>query len=643
MKPCWNLKLNKLSILLLFIAFVAALTAFKQEYINPKSDYMFPIQPGAVNYLSGTMGEQRSNHFHAGIDIKTGGVEGLPVHASNKGYISRIKVSTWGYGNALYMLHPNGQTTVYAHLKKFNDEIARYVRQAQYEKQTFDIQLFPEKDQFSFNRGDIIAFSGNTGGSGGPHLHFEIRDEDQNVLNPLKYGFPEIKDDIPPTVERIALKTLNKTARINNMQGRFEFDVVKKGNNLSINEPVAVSGLVGIEVLTYDRLNGASNKNGVSCIQLNFDGRQIFNQNISKFSFALSRNILMLQNYKVYRQTGQRYNKLYVDDGNWLNFYETNDLKGKILVNDTLIHNVEINLWDNYSNKATLQFTLTGHTPSSVAQTDWHLPAGEAYRVNDNILKLFSPLGESGASCAVLFANRLKYELSPAYIVNNKAVYLWNLTAGLPDSVSLCGKYLRFNFEAMVPPKSAFNFYGNAMDIYFPRHALFDSLYLSTSYRYDSLQQRELYTINEDLVPFRKNIYITLKPKTHYPDKEKTAVYSISSNGYPGYEGGEWKNGNIQFRSRNLGTFTLLTDTAPPSIKIIQINKENISFAVKDELSGLNHFELKVNDKWVLMNYDYKRDLLWSEKLDNTRPFRGTVVLKVRDNAGNENTYTTKI
>lgn len=639
------MKLNKLNIFILFGIGAAALAAFTDpQYINPKSDYMFPIQPGAVNYLSGTMGELRSNHFHAGIDIKTGGVEGLPVHASNDGYISRIKVSAWGYGNALYMLHPDGQTTVYGHLKNFNEVLGNFVREAQYEKETFAIELFPEKNQFTYKKGDIIAFSGNTGGSGGPHLHFEIRDKNQHVLNPLKYGFPEVKDNIAPTIEKVAISTLDKEARINNKQGRFEFEVVKNKNKYSIKEPVRVSGLVGIELLTYDRLNGASNRNGVSCIQLNMDGEQIFYQNISEFSFGESRNILMLQNYEVYKRTGQRFNKLYVDDGNWLNFYETNEYKGKIKIDDSLIHQVEINLWDNYNNKAMLHLALKGHKPAPVVQTSQLFPVkNNSYELDKNLLKLYVKVEEGEINYAEIFANGMKFDLSPAYVANHTAVYLWDLTNGLPDSTSLCGEVHQYNFKALVPPHNKFNFYGQAMYLHFPKYSLFDTLYLTTNYYYDSVNRQEVFELNKDLYPMRKSMYVTLKPSANYPDKKRTSVYSLNGRGHLSYEGGEWENESIKFSTRSFGAYTLQTDSIPPAIKAVKINKDYISFVLKDELSGLNQFELKVNDHWVLMNYDYKTNLIWSEKLDNAIPFDGNVLLKVRDNAGNENLFTTKL
>ena len=137
--------------------------------------YFFPINPGSQSYLAGTVGEIRSSHFHTGIDVKTGGQIGLPIYAAADGYIFRMKISTGGYGHSLYMAHPNGTYTVYAHLDKFQIGLEKYARARQYEEESYDIEAFPKKDVFYFKQGDIIGYSGNTGSSSGPHLHFEIR------------------------------------------------------------------------------------------------------------------------------------------------------------------------------------------------------------------------------------------------------------------------------------------------------------------------------------------------------------------------------------------------------------------------------------------------------------------------------------
>ena len=151
-------------------------------------------------YLSATFGELRPNHLHAGLDIKTQAVEGKKIYAVADGYVSRIGVSPYGYGNVLYITHYDGYTSVYAHLQRFSGEIAKYVKQYQYKNKTFAAQIFPDKDKFPVKKGDLIAYSGNSGGSGGPHLHFEIRHTDsEKPVNPLYFGY-QIEDNVKPMI-----------------------------------------------------------------------------------------------------------------------------------------------------------------------------------------------------------------------------------------------------------------------------------------------------------------------------------------------------------------------------------------------------------------------------------------------------------
>src|SRR5210317_1932940 len=214
------------------LLFISINLLFSQESKDDEN-YFFPVRPNENNYLSATMGEIRGTHFHAGMDIKTSGRSGLPVYATRDGHISRIKVSSGGYGHALYILHPNGETSVYGHLLRFNEDIGNYVREQQYQKESFQVDLFPDKSAFQIKKGDIIGLSGNTGSSQGPHLHFEIRDENQRPQNPLKKNFNEIKDNIPPVVYEFALKTMDINSRINDEFGRMEYNVKKNGNEYS--------------------------------------------------------------------------------------------------------------------------------------------------------------------------------------------------------------------------------------------------------------------------------------------------------------------------------------------------------------------------------------------------------------------------
>ena len=159
--------MTKIFLLLYFVFSISFSYSQSSEY--PADYFRSPLD--IPLYLSGTFGELRSNHFHSGIDIKTQGVQGKNVYAIADGYVSRIKVSAGGYGKVLYITHPNGTVSVYGHLKKFNKEIEKYVRDLQYKNESFEVETFPEKNLLPVIKSDVIAYSGNTGSSGGPHLH----------------------------------------------------------------------------------------------------------------------------------------------------------------------------------------------------------------------------------------------------------------------------------------------------------------------------------------------------------------------------------------------------------------------------------------------------------------------------------------
>lgn len=602
--------------------------------------YLFPIKPGTRNYLAGTMGELRSTHFHAGIDIKTDGVVGLPIYATADGYISRIKISTGGYGNALYLMHPNGTTSVYAHLSKYQKDVADYIRKEQYKKESFSIELFPPPGQFKFKRGDIIAYSGNSGSSSGPHLHFEIRDIRQHVMNPLTYGFSEIVDNTPPSISKVALVPMDINSRVNGAFKREEFTPIRNGSKYSIGRNINASGQIGIELLTYDRQDGTSNRNGVQAIRLHVDNRLILKQEINQLSFANTRDILALTNYGVMKSRRSRFNKLYIDDGNGLGFYRNTVNKGKINLQDGKEHSVSIYLTDTYGNESQLNFTIKGELLPVGNKVFTKIPPKKGkYVILNNTLILSSKTKETEASFATVYADRMKHRLTPSYYHNNEAIYLWNLKYALPDSVNVCGNSLYFNFKAMVPSNSSFNFYDKNLNISFPKKALFDTLFLTTDYRLNQDSTLEYFEIGPPFVPLRKFSTFTFKPKLRYEDKSRYKAYLVAGKNSYSYQGGSWNRNSFSVRTRDFGTYTLLKDTIPPTINLLRISAAQIRAKIDDDLSGIKSFRLTVDGDWVLMNYDYKRQLLWSEKLDPSVPFKGDMVLKVVDNSGNEKVY----
>lgn len=634
------MRLNKF----LFLAVLCLCTSihtYGQDKIE-EGYFLFPIRPGEVNYLAGTMGELRPSHFHGGLDIKTGGVTGSPVHAAADGYVSRIKVSTSGYGNALYIAHPNGTTTVYAHLDSFAEELARYVRKTQYKQKTFEIELFPEKDQFKFRRGDVIGLSGNSGSSGGPHLHFEVRDARQDVLNPLAYGFDEIKDNIAPQIYGLAVKALKTGSRVNQEFGRFEFKPSLKGNTYTLDRPIEVWGKVGLEILAFDKLNGADNSNGFPCIEVLVNGEEVYTHNLDKFSFAQTRHIEVHMDYATRKKSGNKYIRLYRADGNGLSFYKLNPHNGAIIANQAdSLYQVQVNLSDAYGNQRQLKFQLKAAEPARELKAASYRSGQREAEIHENTLKFYTTVKENTSRVATVYANRMAYELAPAYLENNQAVYLWDLRAGLPDSVDACQEAQPFNFRSMVPSSADYSLYLPEMDLHFAKYSLFDTLYLQTDYRVEAGQ--EIFTIGQDDAPMLSSMQVKLKPRQEYIDKDRTHVYNIHGRGRYGWEGGRWEGERISFRTRSLGEYVLLTDSIPPAITPVRMNSSSLSFRISDNLSGISSFDTYVNGEWVLMHYDYKRQIIWSEKLDNKQPFKGTIELRVKDQAGNENIYSSKL
>lgn len=641
------MKLNRFTVLLslLLISTTFISTTLEEDY------YIFPINPGQRNYLSGNFCELRSSHMHAGLDIKVGGVVGAPVHAAAGGYISRIKISWGGYGNALYLQHPNGTTTVYAHLDEFNDRIAKYVREGQYQSKSFDIELFPDKEDLAVKKGEVIGKAGNSGSSGGPHLHFEIRDANQVPMDPLKYNFSEIVDNVAPSVRKVALVTLDKDARINGQFGRFEFPVQSNGNRYEVSENIRVHGKIGLEIAAFDRADGVRNVYGVTSTEMSFDGEPQLSYLTDKLAFSYAKNIHVFTNYEERYRQDRTFYKMYVDDGNTLPLYKSGPDKGKLLINDEQQHQIDVKLIDHYGNSSSLRISMKGskaESESNFKVSYFGKPYNDKnYHIRGNVLQLYVPVekGPEGIyqrKLAKFFANRMDYETPPAYVVNDVAVYLWDLREGTPDSVDLCGTTEKLPIKMKVPAYNAFSFYLPEMDIYFSKSSLFDTLYLTTNYAVEA--NREVFSIHEDNTPLNSSINVKLKPKIMPPGpKQKMNVYRVSNSGELGYEGGEWNGNTISFDTRSFGDYVLAADTIAPVITPVNVSSRQLKFKIEDKMSGIKSYEVYVNGKWVLMKYDYKWDVIWSDPQDNMAELSGDYKLVVKDNVGNESVFEGKI
>ena len=252
--------------------------------------------------LSANFGELRVDHFHSGVDIKTQGTTGKEVVAAADGYIYRISVSPAGFGNALYLRHPSGYSTVYGHLDRFTSQIEEYVKNHQYKNKSFEVTLFPDKDEFPVKQGQLIAYSGNSGGSGGPHLHFEIRKStNEKPINPLLFNFG-IVDNIKPIIEKLEIYPLNKHTLINNKNSAKKINV--SGSHGSYFVPseneISISGPAGFGIKDYDMLDGSPNKCGVYSIELFIDSMSIFKYIMDGFPFTDSRYVNSHIDYETY-------------------------------------------------------------------------------------------------------------------------------------------------------------------------------------------------------------------------------------------------------------------------------------------------------------------------------------------------------
>jgi murein DD-endopeptidase MepM/ murein hydrolase activator NlpD len=339
---------------LLLLGWFSATISAQNNTIYPKGDFINPMDI-PLN-LAGNFGELRGNHFHSGFDFRTNAEEGYLIKAVADGYVSRIKVSAFGYGNALYITHNNGYVSVYGHLQRYDSTISNYVIKKQYELESFEVDLFPQKNEILVNQGQLIALSGNTGGSEGPHLHFEIRDQKtEEIINPYYFGF-DIEDTIPPSIEGIAIYPIDQHSKVNGSNTPKYFEVKKLGsNNYTLKEDITLSGKIGFGLITYDVENGSANKNGTYAYELKKDSAILFKYACNRFSFDQTRYINAHLDYGKMKKNKERYQRCFVLPGNNLKHYETDEHKGVYEFNDTLVHNVIIKAFDFKKNTSTFE------------------------------------------------------------------------------------------------------------------------------------------------------------------------------------------------------------------------------------------------------------------------------------------------
>lgn len=361
----------------------------------PKNAFRSPMDIPLV--LAGTFGELRSNHFHSGIDIKTQQREGLPVYAIGDGSVTRIKISHWGYGKVLYVAHPNGYTSVYGHLQKFAPEIEAYIKKVQYQKKSYEVEVFPDYGEVKVEKGKVIAYAGNTGGSSGPHLHFEIRSSiSEKPINPLLYGF-DVRDATNPILSNLYGYPLSEDSEINKSKNKVEIDFKRQKDGTFLAEKVYAVGTIGLGFIGYDRLDLAANRNGVYSVQQTVNGKVYTEYNFETFSFDESRYLNTLIDYDHYGRYRQKIQKLFKGPGNRLSIYKTLYNEGKIQIEEGLNYMVELLIKDIYGNETKAIIPIEGKTEPvkierEIEKTDNYLVAKKPNNYDLGAAKVYFPV-----------------------------------------------------------------------------------------------------------------------------------------------------------------------------------------------------------------------------------------------------------
>jgi len=407
---------------------ILLLACFITLPFSAQEKYRSPLDIPLI--LSANFGELRPNHFHSGIDLKTQAVENKPVYSIAVGYVSRVSVSPSGYGLAIYVNHPStGHTSVYGHINGFAPKIARYVKEQQYEKESYKVDLNLDSILFPVKRGELIAYSGNTGSSGGPHVHFEIRNiADQLALDPLDYYKTRIQDGVPPQLKAIAVYPIEGQGAVNNGSEVFRETVamLKDGKYAALKKSITAWGRIGLGVYANDRMTGTQNIYGVRKVRLLCDGKEIFASDIASVNFDNTRMINSLIDFDYWYTKKSFYQKSFVEPGNTLPVYKTvND--GYIDVNEERVYNLRYELEDLYGNQTTYSFKITGKKQDIPAINDCNtmLKWNEDNHFSAELFSLTIPKGYLYKDQCFRFKKMAdRNKLSSVYRVNDSYVPL---------------------------------------------------------------------------------------------------------------------------------------------------------------------------------------------------------------------------
>jgi len=483
--------------------------------------------------------------------------------------VSRIKVAHYGYGKALYIKHPNGYTTVYAHLSKYNGAIQDYVKESQYANETFEIELFPDNVLLQVKKGTLIGYTGNSGSSGGPHLHYEIRDSASRPMNPMLFGV-EIKDTKKPLVNTVFAYPIGPGSHVNGSQERVKLRLIRQKDGSYKAENMTGAGKIGFGVSTYDQQNGASNKNGVYQIKTAYNGNEVFNVLFERFSFDETRYLNRFIDYGYFKKNRSRVQKLFRQTNNPLS----------IIVNED--NNGYVNLEEGFSSVYTIEIC--------------------DYKNN----KVLISIPMEGKDQEITVAKKATDSLDFVY-------------HSQPTTLSK-GKF----------------------SVYIPSNSLYEDTHLSIESVGDTLH------LHKDVIPIHKNITISMDVSNYKgADINKLFLARLSYKGEPYYSSTFRKDNKLSTRTRTFGTYTIAEDSTAPTVKAVNFSdgkwiskNKTLKLKIDDDLSGISSYRATLNGKYILTEYNYKKDVLTYDFDDAIiSASENNLKLIVVDNVGNSTTF----
>ena len=332
--------MNFFCLIFLISIFAFGQTQYPKDYFRSPLD--IPLQ------LSGNFGELRPNHIHSGFDCKTQKKEGFNVYAVADGYVSRIKISETGYGKAIYITHSNGYTTVYGHLQSGYGEIEKAIKKEQYKAKSYEIDIPLNPNDLVVNKGDIIAISGNTGGSDGPHLHFEIRDtQSEKIINPLYFGFDkDIPDSKRPVINSLWVYPLDNNSIVNEAKRPISVNLSLQDDGSYLAERISATGTLGFGITTSDYDDVSWHSNGVFRVQTFMNGKNDFGYQFDTFAFDETRFVNLLIDYGRYKKQGQRVQKLFMENPYPLSIIRPGSNNGIISASNNIMQSYRIEVAD---------------------------------------------------------------------------------------------------------------------------------------------------------------------------------------------------------------------------------------------------------------------------------------------------------